>query len=136
MSVDSWGRARRILCVRLDTMGDVLMTTPAIRALREAQVGRRITLLTSGPGAAIARLVPEIDEVIAYDAPWLKRGAERRDAEPDRALIARLRGMKFDAAVIFTVYSQSALPAALLCYLAGIPRTLARCRENPYALLS
>ncbi len=42
----------------------------------------------------------------------------------------------FDAAVIFTVYSQSPLPAAMLCYLAGIPRRLAHCRENPYALLS
>jgi lipopolysaccharide heptosyltransferase II len=28
------------------------------------------------------------------------------------------------------------LPAALLCFLAGIPRTLAHCRENPYALLT
>jgi lipopolysaccharide heptosyltransferase II len=136
MSIDAWRRARRILCVRLDTIGDVLMTTPAIRALREAHTERHITLLTSAPGAAVARLVPEIDEVIAHDAPWLKRGAERRNPEPDRALITRLRGLEFDAAVIFTVYSQSALPAALLCYLAGIPLSLAHCRENPYALLT
>jgi lipopolysaccharide heptosyltransferase II len=48
----------------------------------------------------------------------------------------RLRRAGFDAAVIFTVYSQSPLPAAMLCYLAGIPRRLAHCRENPYALLT
>jgi len=38
--------------------------------------------------------------------------------------------------VIFTVYSQSPLPAAMLCHLAGIPRVLAHCRENPYGLIS
>jgi len=27
----SWGAVRRLLCVRLDSIGDVLMTTPAIR---------------------------------------------------------------------------------------------------------
>jgi lipopolysaccharide heptosyltransferase II len=38
--------------------------------------------------------------------------------------------------VIFTCFSQSPLPAALLCFLAGIPLRLAHCRENPYQLLS
>jgi len=51
-------------------------------------------------------------------------------------MVERLRRTSFDAAVIFTVYSQSALPAAMLCYLAGIPRRLAHCRENPYDLLT
>src|SRR5690606_28966845 len=51
-------------------------------------------------------------------------------------MVARLRHGAFDAAVIFTVYSQNPLPAAMLCHLAGIPRALAHCRENPYHLLS
>ncbi|HEY2606036.1 MAG TPA: lipopolysaccharide heptosyltransferase II, partial [Paraburkholderia sp.] len=54
----------------------------------------------------------------------------------DHRMQERLRRNRFDAAVIFTVYSQSPLPAAMLCYLAGIPRRLAHCRENPYALLT
>jgi ADP-heptose:LPS heptosyltransferase len=37
---------------------------------------------------------------------------------------------------VFTVYSQSPLPAALLCLLADIPLRLAHCRENPYELLT
>src|SRR5205823_5815294 len=45
-------------------------------------------------------------------------------------------GERFDAAVIFTVYTQNPLPAALLCYLADIPRRLAHSRENPYQLLT
>jgi ADP-heptose:LPS heptosyltransferase len=44
----SWDDARNVLCVRLDTLGDVLMTTPALRALRAP--GCRLTLLTSPAG--------------------------------------------------------------------------------------
>jgi ADP-heptose:LPS heptosyltransferase len=112
------------------------MTTPALRALKQARDGRRLTLLTSGAGARVARLVPEIDEVIVYESPWMKATAPRPDSAPDRAMAARLRRGRFDAAVVFTVYSQSALPAALLCFLADIPLRLAHARENPYQLLT
>ena len=131
-----WGAAQNILCVRLDSLGDVLMTTPAIRALKEGPAGRRITLLTSPSGAAAARLVPEIDNVIVYEPPWMKHTVARFDPAPEYAMAELLRAGNFDAAVIFTVYSQNPLPAAFLCYLAGIPLRLAHCRENPYQLLT
>ncbi len=131
-----WQLARRILAVRLDSMGDVLMTTPAIRALREAVAGREVTLLTSPSGAGIARLVPEIDDVIVYEAPWLKATPPGAGPEAEFEMIETLRARAFDAAVIFTVYSQNPLPSAMLCYLAGIPLRLAHCRENPYQLLT
>ena len=35
-AMPTWEDARNLLCVRLDSLGDVLMTTPAIRALKEA----------------------------------------------------------------------------------------------------
>jgi len=47
-----------------------------------------------------------------------------------------LKKGRFDAAVIFTVYSQNPLPSVMLAYLAGIPLRLAYCRENPYHLLT
>lgn len=131
-----WGDdVTRILCVRLDQIGDVLMTTPALRALRESVPRRHITLLTSAAGAALAPYLPDVDEVIVYDAPWV--GSARAASTGDEAaLLARLRACAFDAAAIFTVYSQNPLPAATLCFLAGIERRLAHCRENPYALLT
>lgn len=132
----SWGDVRRVLCVRLDNMGDVLMTTPAIRALKAGRPDRHITLLASPAGAAVARMIPDIDDIVVFDAPWMKAGAGDASGEQDRTLHAMLRAGRYDAAVIFTVYSQSALPAAYACYLAGIPRRLAHCRENPYALLT
>ena len=132
----SWDDRNHLLAVRLDALGDLLMTTPALRALKAHRAGRRLTLLTSPAGAEVARLVPEIDDVIVYDAPWVKATAPRVDSAPDHTMQARLRHDRFDAAVIFTVYSQNPLPAAMLCYLADIPRRLAHCHENPYQLLT
>lgn len=135
-----WRDAARILCVRLDNLGDVLMTTPAIRALKQQPTGadgtgrpRHVTLLGSSAGCEIARQVPEIDATIAYDAPWVAAG---RDMPLRTDFVNRLSAYRFEAAVIFTCYSQSALPAAMLCGQAGIPLRLAHSRENPYGLLT
>ena len=131
----TWETARNVLCVRLDSLGDVLLTSPAIVGLKQACPGRRVTLLTSHSGVAAARLIAEIDEILVYEAPWMKNGLQP-DASRDLQMISRLAAARFDAATIFTVYSQNPLAAALLCYLAGIPLRLAHCRENPYHLLT
>ncbi|MFB3819787.1 MAG: lipopolysaccharide heptosyltransferase II [Candidatus Methylomirabilales bacterium] len=136
MTAAGWESAERILCVRADGVGDLLMTTPAIRALRESGPGRRVTLLTSSWAAEAAWLVPEVDDVLVHDAPWVKATPPRSDSRAEHAMAALLRECRFDAAVIFTVYSQNPLPAAFLCYLADIPLRLAHCRENPYQLLT
>jgi lipopolysaccharide heptosyltransferase II len=135
MSASQWSEARRILCVRLDTLGDVLMCTPAMRALREQRPGRSLTLLTSGIGAAVARYIPEVDEALVYRPPWMKHDTVR-GADYQLVMVRQLREAAFDAAVIFTTCTQNALPAAMLCYLAEIPLRLAHCRENPYDLLT
>ncbi len=133
--VRPWFGVKRVLAIRLDAAGDVLMTTPALRALRAIRP-ERLTLLTSTSGAEVAELLPELDDVIVYDAPWMKTGAGSGRPEDDRRFIDGLRAQGFDAAVIFTVHSQSPLPAATMAYLAGIPRRLAHCHENPYDLLT
>ena len=85
----SWGAVRKLLCVRLDSIGDVLMTSPAIRACRES-FGCEVTLLTSAAGMAVARLIPEIGPGIAFTAPWMKPAAARGD----QAMIARLKSLE------------------------------------------
>lgn len=132
----SWNTAQNVLCIRLDTIGDVIMTAPALSALKVSQPERRLTLMTSSAGAAAFSLIHAVDDLIVYDAPWLKATEPRLDSAPEFAMIEQLRQAKFDAAVIFTVYSQNPLPAAFLCYLAGIPLRLAHCHENPYQLLT
>jgi lipopolysaccharide heptosyltransferase II len=92
--------------------------------------------LTSPAGAEVAGLIPEIDDTLAYEAPWVKSTPPRLTSDVEQTLIRRLRAGRFDAAVIFTTFSQSALPAALLTFLAGIPLRLAHCHEKPYGILT
>lgn len=131
----NWSDFKHILCVRPDNLGDVLMTSPAIRALKESVPGRKITLLTSKAGKAVAELIPEIDEIIAFDIPWYKHGHISSGQEA-LTIIERIKAEKFDAAIIFTVFSQNPLPTAMLCFMAGIPRIAGYCRENPYRLIT
>lgn len=135
MMPPAWQQARNVLCVRLDSLGDVLMCTPAMRAIKQSRPDRMLSLLTSRSGAAAAPFIPELDAVLHYPAPWMK-SASPHPPLVDAAMVSTLAAQHFDAAVIFTSYSQSPLPAALMCYLAGIPLRLAHCRENPYQLLS
>lgn len=131
----AWRAARRVLAVRLDNLGDVLMTTPALAAIRESLPTAQITLLASRSGAQLKPHLSMVDDVIVHDAPWVKH-EQPASALDDFALIHRLAERGFDAAVVFTVCTQSALPAALMCRLAGIPLRAAYARENPYALLT
>jgi ADP-heptose:LPS heptosyltransferase len=129
-----WKDCKKILCIRLDNMGDVIMSSPAIRALKE-NFNCSITLLTSSMGAPIAQFLTFIDRVITFDAPWVKLNNQGGTHEFNE-LVLQLKKEQFDGAIIFTTFSQSALPAALVTYLAGIKRRMAFCRENPYALLT
>ncbi len=130
----TWDQCKKILCIRADNMGDVIMITPALRALHE-KYSARISLLTSSQGYPVCEVIPEIDEVIVADLPWVKLHGQM-DGQSLNTLVQQIKSKSFDGAIIFTVYSQSSLPAALLCYQAGIPLRLAYARENPYELLT
>lgn len=129
----NWHNCKNILCIRPDNMGDLVMSGPAIRALKET-FSSRITVLTSSMAAGIAEFMPEIDDVIIFDLPWVKTKNTSPEGIPE--IVEQIKKEQFDAAVIFTVYSQNPLPAAMLAYMAGIPKILAYCRENPYGLLT
>jgi lipopolysaccharide heptosyltransferase II len=132
--MSDWSGVKNILCIRPDNMGDLVMSGPALRALKQG-LNARITVLTSSMATAVARFMPEIDEVITFDLPWIKtKNTTGPNALAD--LIVLLRDRHFDAAVIFTVFSQNPLPSAMITYQAGIPKVLAYCRETPYRLIT
>ena len=136
---DAWQRARNVLAVRLDNLGDVLMTSPALAAVAESLPGTRLTLLASASGMALAPHLPMLDDAIEFRAPWVKHGGSAVDhglGNAEGRMVDGLAARGFDAAIVFTTCTQSALPAALLCRLAGIPLRLAHVRENPYELLT
>ncbi|HEU0114672.1 MAG TPA: glycosyltransferase family 9 protein [Thermomicrobiales bacterium] len=133
----AWRDARNVLLIRLDNLGDVLVTTPAMRAVRVGLPAARLTLLASPVGAQAGRLDPDLDDVLVYEAPWMDPWRQLpHDPAREAAAIAEIAGRRFDGAIIFTSFRQSSLPAAYLCYLAGIPLRAAASLDGPGSLLT
>jgi ADP-heptose:LPS heptosyltransferase len=107
-----------VLAVRLDSMGDVLLTGPAVRALATE---RDVVYLAGPAGASAAALLPGVAKVEVFSAPWILADPPPVDLPTVRSLVQRLRRMALEAAVVFTSSHQSPLPFALLARLAGIP---------------
>ncbi|MGI9060964.1 MAG: glycosyltransferase family 9 protein [Ktedonobacteraceae bacterium] len=132
-----WRSARRILAIRLDNLGDVLVTTPALHAIKTSLPAAQLTLLASPIGAQVARLNPDVADVIVYAAPWMDPWHKLpQDSQREQQMIATIRERRFDGAIIFTSYHQSPLPAAYLCYLADIPLRVAASIDGPGSLLT
>jgi len=125
--------SRRVLAVRLDNAGDVLLTGPALRALAD---GSDEQVLLAGPhGAEAARLLPGVDDVMVWRCPWIDGRPGPVDAADVSGLVEQLRRRAFDAAVVFTSFHQSPLPTALLLRLAGVEWVGAISIDYPGSLL-
>lgn len=88
-------RFERILFVRTDRMGDVLMNLPAIRLLRQAFPKSWITMVLDRSLSGLLNGHPDIDELILIDTAELKK---RRDLR--RELSQKIRRASFDLAVV------------------------------------
>jgi ADP-heptose:LPS heptosyltransferase len=121
MLFDAAGPQARVLVVRLDNIGDMVMMTPALRSIRAAGPEAHVTLLASRAGAQVAPMVPWIDQTLVHRAMWQELTAAPPDPDAELAFTASLRRGNYDAALVFTSFSQSAYPPAYACYLAGIP---------------
>lgn len=90
----------KILMLRLDHIGDVVMTSPAFSAVRERFPRSKILLLTDNVGQQLFGKDPRIDEVIVYNWPWVHQKKNNRfTAERIRELyrlINRIRREKID----------------------------------------
>jgi ADP-heptose:LPS heptosyltransferase len=125
--------SRRLLVVRLDSMGDVLVSGPAIRAV--AAAADHLTLLTGPLGEAAGRLLPGVDQVLVWSCPWIANPAPPVVPADVTELVERLVRLRLDEAVILTSFHQSPLPTALLLRLAGVPRIVASSEDYPGSLL-
>ena len=122
-----------VLAVRLDNDGDVLLSGPALRAL--AAGAGRLTLLCGPRGRQAAALLPAVDELLVWRAPWIDPEPEPVDPGDVERLVARVRASRPDRAVIFGSFHQSPLPTALLLRLAGVPWVGATSVDYPGSLL-
>ncbi|MQC19350.1 MAG: hypothetical protein DWG83_02100, partial [Chloroflexi bacterium] len=63
----------RILLLRLERIGDLLMTHGAITRARQLWPDAQIDLAVGSWNAPLARLMPEVSRVDVLDVPWLAR---------------------------------------------------------------
>ncbi len=99
---------KNILVKGVNWLGDVVMSLPAIRAIKARFPGSRLTVLTKGNLADLYACEPAVDEVLAYGGGFL----------PFLGLVGRLRRAKFDVAFIFP----RSLRASLAPFASRIPR--------------
>lgn len=118
---------QNILIVRTDRIGDVVLTTPSIVALRRAYPRARVSLLIAPQTYDIVDGNPYVDEVIIDD-----RNGEHKGFWGFMKLIRVLRRKKFDLAVIFHTKKHT----NLACFLAGIPQRIGYRNEKLGFLLT
>src|SRR5215216_6706710 len=131
-----WFAARNLLAVRLDNAGDVVLLGPALRAIKTTSPECQITLLASPAGAKAASLLPWIDSVLVWRSIWQDLGQLPFDPGRENELIQLIAERSFDAAVIFSSFSQTPHVAAYVCYLAGIPLRAGESKEFGGATLT
>jgi ADP-heptose:LPS heptosyltransferase len=117
------GRPRRLLLIRPDHFGDVLLASPAIAALRQARPEAHISLLVGPWSLEVARRGAQVDEILTCEFPGFTRRPKRHPLEPYQLLLreARRRRGRYDLALILR---PDHWWGALLAALAAIPLRL------------
>jgi heptosyltransferase-2 len=116
---------KRILIVRTDRIGDVLLSTPVIKALRGKYPDSYIAMMVSPATKDIVEGNPYLDEVIIYD-----KDARHKSWLGTLKFAKKLKKKGFDIAVIL----HPANRVHLLTYLAGIPRRVGYERKLGFLL--
>jgi ADP-heptose:LPS heptosyltransferase len=78
---------KKILISRTDGIGDLLLTTPLIKAVKESEGGPYVAVMTSAYASEVIKNSPDVDEIIIYDA---KNSAELKN---------RIKQGKFDISI-------------------------------------
>ncbi len=107
---------RSVLLVRRDNIGDLVCTTPAIRALRQSHPDSRIDLLVNSYNAEVVANNPDIDNIYIYKKAKHLRESDRYKVWLDNMrLIRSIRKVGYDVAVACSnSYSKMAARYALL----------------------
>jgi ADP-heptose:LPS heptosyltransferase len=103
--MDVADRVRRLLIVRNDRIGDLVLTLPMIEAARSALPEVQLTVLVSGYTAPLIQDHPAVDNVL------IDEGGS------SQGLASQLRAGRFDAALLVNTNTRN----AFACWLAGIP---------------
>jgi len=116
---------KKFLIVRLDKVGDVVLSTPVIKALRDARPDAYIAFMVEDYAGDVIKGNPYLDQVIVYH-----KNDEGKSLVGNLNFINKLRSFRFDAALILHPTSRS----HLLVFLAGIPVRIGYNRKSPFLL--
>jgi len=116
-----------LLVRAVNWLGDAVLTTPALSAVREAFPAARIVLAARHLVAELFRHHPDVDEILVYDKAGTHSGAAGM-----LRMAAELRRRRFDVALLL----QNAFDAALLAFLAGVPERMGYATDGRRLLLT
>lgn len=102
---------RRILIVRTDRMGDLLMSLPVLSSIRKELPGARLTLFLREGLQPLLEKHPDVEELLTFNP------AQDQGPLSALGLARRLRPFRFDAALVL----HPSRMFHLACFLAGIP---------------
>ena len=91
---------KRYLIVQLADLGDLIVSTPALAALREAQPEAHITLLTTAHSAPIIADTKLVDEIITFDKKQFNSSRAFFQSTNLRRIFG-LRTGRYDAVIFF-----------------------------------
>jgi ADP-heptose:LPS heptosyltransferase len=117
---------QNILVIHFGQMGDVILSLPALQAIRRRFPAAKITALLGKSSAAIAKLADVFDEEIIVDRVELRDGNKLRSINKIRQLTKEIRRRKFD----FIIDLHSLSETNLLGFLSGAKARLYANREN------
>ncbi|GFE62571.1 lipopolysaccharide heptosyltransferase II [Geobacter sp. AOG2] len=127
MKLPEHNKVRRILIRAVNWIGDAVMTTPAIGAVREFYPQAEITVLANPLVAEVFSPHEWVDKVMVFDRKGAHQGVRGR-----LRLAAELRKCSFDMAIILP----NSFDSALVPWLAGIPVRLGKGSDGRSLLLT
>jgi len=86
-------KIRKILVIRLDHIGDMLLTTPVFKTLKNNFPDAEVHVLSRTIAVPILEGNSSVDKIIEFNAPWFARG-ERIDNKNE--LINKLKKERYD----------------------------------------
>ena len=116
---------KRILVIRLDRIGDVVLSTPVLQALREAYPTAFIAMMVQPACRELVEDHPSLDETILYD-----KEAHHKGIASTIRFALDLRRFRFDTALVLHPTNRS----HWISVLAGIPVRIGYDRKSGWLL--
>jgi len=117
---------RNILVIDFGQLGDVVMSLPALRAIRDRFPYAKITVAVGKPGKELLSLSGYQNEVLEVDRVALRDGPTLISIGRIAKFVSQVRKLKFD----FVIDLHSYYETNILGFLSGAPHRLYSRREN------